>query len=151
MPNFCLLHTSIAGSPFDLIRISVPSSFHTKPLSGPWLIACKLSCFLESEIKSQSGLLSRCKDWLEKAASLFTPSLCMLSGPGEGRVRWIWLLQVVVTNVKKVLQHFCALFRVACWNWNLCFNCLWLPACCDQGWGRHLSLMFACSPLCFLG
>lgn len=112
MPNFCLLHISVAGSPFDLIRVSVLSLFHTKPLSGPWLIACKLSCFHESEIKSQSRLLRRCKDWLETAASLFTPSLCMLSSPGEGRVRWIWLLQVVVTNWGK-----CYSTSVLCSEW----------------------------------
>lgn len=61
MPNFWLLHIPIAGSPFDLIRISAPCLFRSKLLSGPWLIACKLSCFHESEIKSQSRLLSRCK------------------------------------------------------------------------------------------
>lgn len=83
MPNFLLLHIPIAGSPFHLrIRISVPSLFHSKLLSGSWLIACKLSCFHENERKPQS--CSAGANWNSKL--LFIHSLCMLSSPGQGRV-----------------------------------------------------------------
>jgi len=54
----------------------------------------------------------------------FSPLLCTLSSLGEGRVKWIWPVQVVVTNWESVL----------CWEWPVgpetWFNCLWWPAWC---------------------